>query len=74
MYTIYKVKADELDQTFLDAIKAMFKNKEIEIAVYERDETSYLLRSPANRERLLKAIQDVERNQNIITPAPEQFQ
>ena len=74
MYTIYKVKADELDQSFLDAIKAMFKDKEIEIAVYERDETDYLLRSPANRERLLKAIGDVERNQNIVTPSPEQFQ
>ncbi len=74
MYTIYKVKADELDQSFLDALKAMFKDKEIEIAVYERDETAYLLRSLANRERLLSAIQDVERNQNIITPGQDQFQ
>lgn len=74
MYTIYKVKADELDQSFLDALKAMFKDKEIEIAVYESDETAYLLRSPANRERLLNAIQDVERNQNIVTPEQEQFQ
>jgi len=52
MYTIYQVKADELDDSFLHALKAMFKDKEIEIAVYERDETAYLLRSPANRERL----------------------
>ena len=74
MYTIYQIKADELDQSFLDALKAMFKDKEIEIAVYERDETAYLLRSPANRERLLNAIQDVERNQNIVTPEQEQFQ
>lgn len=62
MYTIYQVKADELDQSFLDTLKAMFKDKEIEIAAYERDETAYLLRSPANRERLLNVIQDVERN------------
>lgn len=60
MYTIYKVRADELDENFLDALKAMFKNKAIEITVYERDETEYLLRSPANRERLLKAVRDVE--------------
>lgn len=73
MYTIYQVKADELDQRFLDALKAMFKNKEIEIAVYERDETAYLLRSPANRQRLLNAIQDVKRNQSIVTPDQEQF-
>lgn len=74
MYTIYQVNADELDQRFLDALKAMFKNKEIEIAVYERDETSYLLRSPANREHLLNAIRDVEDEQDLVTPAPEQFQ
>ena len=74
MYAIYQVKADELDQSFLDALKAMFKDKEIEIAVYERDETAYLLRSPANRERLLRAVADTEQNQNIITPAQEQFQ
>lgn len=74
MNAIYQVKADELDQSFLDALKAMFKDKEIEIAVYERDETAYLLRSPANRERLLRAVADTEQNQNIITPAQEQFQ
>jgi len=72
MHTIYQVNADELDQRFLDAVKAMFKNKEIEIVVYERDETAYLLRSPANRAHLLNAIRDIEQNQNIVTPAQEQ--
>ena len=74
MQTIYQINADELDQNILDSIKALFKNKEIEIIVTERDETDYLMRSPANRERLLRAIKDVEANQNIITPNQEQFQ
>jgi antitoxin YefM len=74
MDVIYHVKADELDQAFLDALKAMFKDREIEIAVYERDETAYLLRSPINRERLLRAIADVESSQNLVTPEQEQFQ
>lgn len=74
MQTIYQINADELDQSILDSIKALFKNKEIEIVVTELDETEYLLRSPANRERLLRAIEDVEANQNIITPNQEQFQ
>ena len=74
MDIIYHVKADELDQSFLDALKAMFKDKEIEIAVYEHDETAYLLRSPANRERLLRAIADIESLQNIVAPEQEQFQ
>jgi antitoxin YefM len=74
MNAIYQVKADELDQSFLDAVKAAFKDKEIEITVYERDETAYLLRSPANRERLLRAIADVENSRNMVTPSQEQFQ
>lgn len=73
MDAIYHGKADELDQGFLDALKAMFKDREIEIVVYERDETAYLLRSPANRERLLRAIADIESSQNIIAPEQEQF-
>lgn len=74
MNAIYQLKADELDESFVDAVKAAFKDKEIEIAVYERDETAYLLRSPANRERLLQAIADVEKSQNIVTADQEQFQ
>jgi hypothetical protein len=33
----------------------------------EPDETEYLLASPANRERLLKAVDDVETGRNLIT-------
>jgi antitoxin YefM len=74
MQTIYQINADELDQSILDSIKALFKHKEIEIVISERDETAYLLRSPANREKLLQAINDIEENRNIIVPDQEQFQ
>lgn len=73
MDAIYHVKADELDHNFLDALKAMFKDKEIEIVVSERDETAYLLRSPANRAHLLRAVADVESSRHIVAPEPEQF-
>jgi antitoxin YefM len=74
MQTIYQINADELDQKILDSIKVLFKDKDIEITVSERDETSYLLRSPVNRESLLNAVRDVEDNHNIIMPDQEQFQ
>jgi len=72
MYTIYKLKADDLDSRFLRALKALFKNKEIEIVVseaseIEEDETAYLLKSPANRDRLLKALDNVAHNRNLVT-------
>lgn len=64
MYAIYKLRAEELDQRFLDTLKSQFQDREIEIAVCEvadvaEDETAYLLRSPANRDRLLRAIENV---------------
>ena len=74
MDAIYHVKADELDESFLDAVKATFKDKEIEIAVYEHDETAYLLRTESNRDRLLKAVSDIDESKNLITPPQDQFQ
>ena len=73
MQTIYHVNADDLNEDFLDSLKAAFKHKEIEIVVYERDETAYLLRSPANRAQLLEAVADVEQNHNIVVPDQEHF-
>jgi len=48
MYMTYRMKAEELDSRFLRALKAMFKDKEIEISVCEaaqteEDETAYLV-------------------------------
>jgi antitoxin YefM len=74
MQTIYQVNADDLNEDFLEGLRTTFKHKEIEIVVYERDETAYLLRSPANRARLTEATSDVEQNRNIVVPDQEQFQ
>jgi antitoxin YefM len=70
MYTIYKLRADELDERFLDTLKHQFQDREIEIVVSEavdvaEDETAYLLRSPANRERLLRAIENVAQGRGL---------
>ena len=74
METVYQLNADDLNEDFLEGLKLSFKHKEIEIVVYERDETAYLLRSPANRAHLLKAITDIEQNRNVVVPEQEQFQ
>lgn len=72
MYTIYRIHANELDDNFLNSLRATFKDKEIEIAVCEtadeeEDETAYLMRSPANRERLLQALENVANNRDLVT-------
>ncbi|MBW4605220.1 MAG: hypothetical protein KME29_38145 [Calothrix sp. FI2-JRJ7] len=66
MHTTYRLNASELDQDFLDALKATFKGKEIEIVVYEVDETAYLMASEANRKRLLKAMENIKNRSNLI--------
>ena len=74
MQTIYKTRANEIDPAILDSIKALYEDKQIEISVIEQDTTEYLLSSEANREQLLRAIDDIEHGRNIITPDQEQFQ
>jgi antitoxin YefM len=72
MYTIYKLSADELNNDFLLALKTLFKNKQIEITVSEtdsneEDETAYLLSNPANRERLMVSLENIAKQQNLVT-------
>ena len=66
MQTVYRLNAGELDSQFLEALKTLFKDKEIEIVVTEVDETAYLLQSPANKQRLLTAIENVENGRHLI--------
>ena len=66
MYSAYRLKANELDSKFIENLKTLFEDKEIEIAVYEVDETEYLLKSDANRRRLLEAIDNVKNEKNLI--------
>jgi antitoxin YefM len=73
------MNARELDSRFLKALKAMFKDEDIEIVVCEaaqseEDETAYLLRSPANRDRLLKAIENVAQDRNVVPLQLEDLQ
>jgi antitoxin YefM len=66
MYTTYHLHANELDNSFIESLKKLFKDKTIEIIVSEVDETAYLLQSEANKKRLLQAIQNVDNQQNLV--------
>lgn len=66
MYTSFHIKANELDERFLKALKTMFKSKTISIVVEEEtDETEYLLRSPANRKKLQESIAQADRGELV---------
>ena len=66
MRIIYRLKANELDNHFIDDLQRTYKDREIEIIVSEVDETKYLLQSKINKARLLKAINNIERGVNLI--------
>lgn len=66
MSTVYRLKASELDSSFLEEIKNTFGDQEIEIIVSQFDETEYLFKSEVNKERLLKASENVKQRQNLI--------
>jgi antitoxin YefM len=65
VYTVYHMNVNDLDEQFIDALKTLFKDKGIEITVSE-DETAYLMRSDANRRRLLQAIQHVNEERDLV--------
>ena len=67
MKATYRIRANELDEKFIERIKTTFGEQEIEIVVSDIDETDYLLQSPANKERLLKAIENVKRGENLVS-------
>lgn len=64
--TVYYMKADELGDQFVESLRTLFKDKEIEIIVNEVDETAYLLRSEANRQRLLQALGHADDPQYLV--------
>jgi hypothetical protein len=65
------LELDELNTDLINQLKALFshaRQKRVTIIVDdEMDETDYLLQSPANRERLLKSLENA-RQGNFVNP------
>jgi len=67
MHSTCRLNADELSPEFIKAIKKVYSHKNIEIVVQDvEDDTEYLLRSDANRNHLLSAIQNVEQHKDLV--------
>jgi hypothetical protein len=65
MHGTFRLRAEELNDTFIESIRTLFRGKDIEIVVTEVDETGYLLQSAANRARVLQAIANAENGRNL---------
>ena len=62
------------NEQFIEALQALFKDREVEITVTEVDETEYLLRSKPNRERLLQAIKSIDNGKDLVEGPLEMLQ
>ena len=71
MYTTYRLKATDLNMQFIESLKALFRDQEVEITVTPVDETTYLLRSEANALRLREAIANVNAGKNLVEIPPD---
>lgn len=61
MTATYHIKEKELDESFLNQLKSIFKNKNLVVTITEEmDETEYLLSSEANKKQLENSIKNIE--------------
>ena len=75
MDATYRLKPEELNDNFLKTIQQLFVGKEVTITVEEiPDETEYLLGNAANREHLLKAVDDMKHGRNVHTMSIEDME
>jgi antitoxin YefM len=66
MHITYRLRADQLDENFLEDLQKTYKDKEIEIIVYEVNETKYLLKNNINKQRLLEAKNNIEKGIYLV--------
>jgi antitoxin YefM len=65
MTATFRLPAEELDQSFVERLKAMYREKQIAIVVYEEDETDYLMSTRSNREHLDQSIENIRQGKNL---------
>ena len=67
METTYRLNTRELGDNFINSLREAYPDCDVEILVREQDETEYLCSSPANRERLEKAIENANAGKNLVS-------
>lgn len=66
MVSSFTLRTEKLNANFIETIKNLFADREIEIIVQDvQTDTDYLLKSPENRKHLLQSIASLENGQRL---------
>jgi len=74
MQANFILDSNELNSSFIDKLREMFKDKRIELVVTESDETDYLCACDVNKEFVTTAIANIESGKNLVEADPKIFQ
>jgi len=74
MQASFILDSNELDNSFFEKLKEMFKNKRIEVSIIESDDTKYLCASKTNKEILSTSIANIENGTNLTVADEKLFQ
>ena len=68
MVSTFQINESELDNNFVKALKTLFKNRNLTLTIEadDVDTTDYLLSNSANKERLLKSVENVKKRTNLV--------
>ena len=64
MDTLIRMKAEEINESLIDFLRASFKGKKIAVHIYEEeeiDETEFILKDPVARKEILESIEDAKK-------------
>jgi N-glycosylase/DNA lyase len=62
-----------LGNDFIEKLKSLFPNQKVEIQVIESDATDYITSSEENKRRLDKALERIEKMDELIEVKPDQL-
>jgi hypothetical protein len=71
--TTFSVDTSNLGNDFIEKVKALFPNKKVEIQIMESDATDYITSSEENVRRLNKALERVQKMEQLVEVKPEQL-
>lgn len=72
MVTTFKINSSELTPSFIEAVKQLFFNKEIEIMIRSAEKPD--TKNSNYSQTLVKAVSEIESQENVVTFKIEEFE